>query len=443
MNHKRLLFSFLLLFSVIMTACSPKTQVVNGPGFVEIESNLVKQLDVEKIYATVEELTKEPRVAGTESEQQAASFLTEQLEDYGYDVERQVFDFERYIMPETTGLTVDGFDGIFSPAAFQYSVSGNVTGTLIDAGYGLTSDYKNIDATGKIALVAVKNTSFFELVLSASDAGAKAIILYFPDELEINNWTLGRERYEDFIPALALTYSEGKKLLDFVTTASPVNATVTIEGSQIEKVKSQNLIVTKQPKSKKEKSDDIVIIGAHYDSVDKAPGASDNASGTAVVLEIARMFKDVTINKELRILFFGAEEEGLYGSEKYVSAMTKDEIKRSVAMFNLDMVGSADAGELSVQTVDGMDNASTILANKAYEELNGDSILTDFGDRSDHVPFHEAGIDAALFSYFPLEDWYHSANDTIDKLSKDRLLHVAKIVAKSALELTVNDSNNK
>ena len=111
--------------------------------------------------------------------------------------------------------------------------------------------------------------------------------------------------------------------------------------------------------------------------------------------------------KNLRILFFGAEEEGLYGSEKYVSAMTEDEIKRSVAMFNLDMVGSADAGELSIQTVDGMDNTATVLASKAYEELNGDTIWTDFGDRSDHSPFHEAGIDAALLIYYPLEDWYH------------------------------------
>ena len=140
---------------------------------------------------------------------------------------------------------------------------------------------------------------------------------------------------------------------------------------------------------------------------------------------------------------FGTEEEGLYGSKKYVSAMTKDEIKRSVAMFNLDMVGSADAGELAIQTVDGMDNTATILARKAYEDLNGEALLTDFGDRSDHTPFYEAGIDAALFIYYPLEDSYHLPGDTIDKLSKERMLHVAKIVAASTLELTLPTENKK
>ena len=197
---------------------------------------------------------------------------------------------------------------------------------------------------------------------------------------------------------------------------------------------SQNLIATKHPTS--EANDDIILIGAHYDSVDEAPGASDNASGTAVVLELARMFKAVPTNKEIRFLFFGAEEEGLHGSEKYVSALTKDEIKRSAAMFNLDMVGSADAGDLAIQTIDGSDNAVTKAASKANEALNGDPIETDFGDRSDHTPFHNAGIDAALFIYDPVEEWYHTPEDTIEKLSKERLVNVAKIVGTSVFEMT-------
>ena len=275
---------------------------------------------------------------------------------------------------------------------------------------------------------------FTELVLFASDAGAKAILLYFPDELEIDKWTLGKEHFEDFIPALALTYDEGTKLVEFVKNGSPVNAAVKIEGARIDKVASQNLIATKHPTS--EVNDDIVLIGAHYDSVDEAPGASDNASGTAVVLELARMFKAVPTTKEIRFLFFGAEEEGLHGSEKYVSALTKDEIKRSAAMFNLDMVGSADAGDLAIQTIDGADNTVTKAASKANEALNGDPIETDFGDRSDHTPFHNAGIDAALFIYDPVEEWYHTPEDTIEKLSKDRLVNVAKIVGTSVFELT-------
>ena len=441
MTYKRLLFSLLLVLSITMTACSSKDSIVENPEFAQEQTDFINELDVENIYASLKKLTKEPRVAGTDSELQAAAFLTAQLKMTGYKVDVQPFDFERYVMPDSHSLVVEGFDSPLSPAPFQYSVAGNATGELVDAGHGLKADYKKLDVKDKVALVAVTDTPFYELVLSASDAGAKAIVLYFPDESEIDKWSLGRERYEEFIPALALTYEEGRKLLDFVKSVKSANAAVSIEGARIEKATSQNLIATKQPST--ESNDDIILIGAHYDSVDEAPGASDNASGTAVVLELARIFKVVPTNKEIRFLFFGAEEEGLYGSEKYVSALTKKEIKQSIAMFNLDMVGSADAGELSIQTIDGADNTVTKAASRANKVLNGKSIETDFGDRSDHTPFHNAGIDAALFIYDPVEEWYHTPEDTIEKISKERLLNVAEIVGTSVFKLTSPSINNE
>lgn len=112
-------------------------------------------------------------------------------------------------------------------------------------------------------------------------------------------------------------------------------------------------------------------------------------------------------------------------------------------MFNLDMVGSADAGELSIQTIDGADNTVTKAASRANKVLNGKSIETDFGDRSDHTPFHNAGIDAALFIYDPVEEWYHTPEDTIEKISKERLLNVAEIVGTSVFKLTSPSINNE
>ena len=187
------------------------------------------------------------------------------------------------------------------------------------------------------------------------------------------------------------------------------------------------------------KSDDIIIVGAHYDSVEEAPGASDNASGTAVILEIARVIHSLPTDTEIRFLFFGAEEVGIVGSENYVSEMSKDEIKRTVAMLNLDMVGSAHAGPLTVFSVDGQPNAVTELATRASKYLFEENLPLEFTDRSDHAPFHNAGIDAAAFSYFPLEEWYHSPDDTIDKLSKNRLHDVAKLITKSILELALSE----
>lgn len=437
MTCRKSLISFLFVFTALLTACSSKTQVVESPEFSQAQIDFSNNVSVNNIYASLKELSLEPRVAGTKSELQAATFITAQLKMAGYEVEVQPFDFERYIKPKFHELVVEGYDGTLSPSPFQYSVDGHAIGQLIDAGYGLKADYKKLNVKGKIVLVAVKDTAFYELVLLAADSGAEGIILYFPDELEIDNWSLGDEHFDDFIPALALNYKEGTKLLNLIKTSSTINAEVKIGGASIQKAVSQNLIATKQPATKVD--DEIVLIGAHYDSVAEAPGASDNASGTAVVIELARLFKTMPTNKEIRFLFFGAEEEGLRGSEKYVSTMSPSEVKRSAAMFNLDMVGSAYAGDLSIQTMDGSDNTATKAASKANETLFGDPIETDFGDRSDHVPFHDAGIDAALFIYDPVEEWYHTPEDTIEKLSKERLQNVAKIVGSSVFEMTMPD----
>ncbi len=206
-----------------------------------------------------------------------------------------------------------------------------------------------------------------------------------------------------------------------------LQATITIEGADIQIRESQNIIVTKPSNTS---DDEIIIVGAHYDSVESSPGASDNASGTAVLLEVARALENLSTDKELRFLFFGAEELGLIGSKKYVDGMTKKEINRTSAMLNMDMVGSVDAGPLTMFTVDGFSNTVTETAKTIKE------IPLEFTDRSDHAPFHDAGIDAALFSYFPSEEWYHSPKDTIDQISKDRLDEMASLVIKSVLKLS-------
>ncbi|CAM3247637.1 M20/M25/M40 family metallo-hydrolase [Filibacter tadaridae] len=439
MNYKKSLLFFIFLLAIPLAACSQKETVVEMPKFNQVETGLLNGLDVEKIYGSIDELTQEPRVAGTKSEQNAATFLTNHLEAYGYDVTEQPFTFERYVAPETFSITIEGLKKPLTSAPFQYSVSGDVTGELVDVGKGRQSDYKGIDVVNKIVLARVSDLYFSEMVLYAAEAGAAAILIHFPEEESIDTWSLG-EHNDSFIPALALSAEEGAKLVHSLKKSGPVTATVKIEGAVVKTDKSQNIVVTKSPVKK---SDDIVIIGAHYDSVDKAPGASDNASGTAVVLELARMYKDIPTDKEIRFLFFGAEEEGLNGSEKYVDTMKKDEIKNTVAMFNLDMVGSAEAGGLAFQTVDGVDNTVTKYAGKAQKKLTGKSTKTDFGDRSDHTPFHEAGIDAALFIYDPVEKWYHSPEDTIEKLSKERLLTVAKIVGTAVLDLTYQSSERQ
>lgn len=190
---------------------------------------------------------------------------------------------------------------------------------------------------------------------------------------------------------------------------------------------SYNVIATKRSHPNHD-TGQIIVVGAHHDSVRNAPGANDDASGTGVLLEMARVLKNMPTDTEIRFIAFGAEERGLVGSRHYASTLTKDEVERTAAMFQMDMIGSRDAGNLTMFTVDGQKNTVTDLAASAGVRVSQKIPPFSMLGRSDHVPFYELGIPAALFIHTPLEPWYHSPDDTIDKISKEKLQDVAYIV---------------
>ncbi|GAA0466226.1 M28 family peptidase [Alkalibacillus silvisoli] len=192
---------------------------------------------------------------------------------------------------------------------------------------------------------------------------------------------------------------------------------------------SYNVIATKEPNNRNQDSGQKLIVGAHHDSVPGSPGANDNASGTGALLELARVMANAPVDTEIQFIAFGAEERGLVGSRYYAENMSEDEVESTVGMFQLDMIGSADAGDLTMFTVDGNQNTVTDLAASAGARVSHNDIppFSMLG-RSDHVPFYERGIPAALFIHTPLEPWYHSPEDTIEKISTEKLEDVTKIV---------------
>jgi aminopeptidase YwaD len=201
---------------------------------------------------------------------------------------------------------------------------------------------------------------------------------------------------------------------------------------------SHNVIATKKA-HKNHDTGQIIYVGSHHDSVPGSPGASDNASGVGVNLELARVLSNMQTDTEIRFVTFGAEEWGLLGSRHYVSTLTEDEKNRSVGMFNFDMVGSKNAGEMIMFTVDGERNTVTNLgassSHRVYEDLTYGRV-----GRSDHQPFHDAGIPAAAFSYAPLEPEYHRPTDTIDKISIEKLENMANVVGSAVFQIARKDT---
>ncbi|MBU8880376.1 M28 family peptidase [Bacillus sp. FJAT-29790] len=407
-------------------------EVMQNQPVKVFDHKVFDKINVENIYNNIAHLSQTPRVAGTEAEDKAVQYIKKQFESYGYETEIQPFTFYGYTPPHTIDLAVNGYNGSLEPTSFTYTVSGNVSGELVYVGLGTKSELQNKDLTDKIALIKRGDITFGEKVLNAAEKGAAGVII-FNNAAGALNGTLG-ETNDKYVPAVSLTKAEGDEIAAKLESGEKLSASLKIEGAFAGESTSHNVIATKKPTNNKKDTNNIIVVGAHHDSVAGAPGANDDASGTAMTLELARVFKNVPTDTEVRFITFGAEELGLIGSTHYVDNLSDDEIDRTIANFNLDMVGSRDAGDLIMLTLDGKPNLVTELGQASSARLNGEATPYGQGGRSDHVPFAEAGIPAALFIHDPSEPWYHTPEDSIDKISKEKLQDVAEIVGAAVYE---------
>ena len=149
----------------------------------------------------------------------------------------------------------------------------------------------------------------------------------------------------------------------------------------------------------------VVLITAHLDSVNlaggasaAAPGADDNASGSAGVLTLARALTGRAWEHDVRLILFGGEEQGLFGSKQYVAALPAAERARIRAVLNMDMIATRN-GPAPTVLLEGAPVSRTLVddlaaAAAAHTGLVVETSLNPFA--SDHVPFINAGIPAVL-----------------------------------------------
>lgn len=406
------------------------------PSTSAFDQKVIARVNADRIYQDVSYLSETigPRVAGTKEEQIAADFIRERLESYGYKIETQEFSIPNKALGHLH--TSDGNEVLVNiPSGAAATPKEGITSVLYDAGLGHPSDFSD-DAKGKIALISRGELTFRAKVDNAVAAGAIGVLLY--DNLVQSaplNPSLGGNVP---IPVAGLTKASGEALLNDVVGS---NKTVTLQVQVMENMKSQNIIATRTPN--KGNNHDIVHVSAHFDSVPFSPGASDNATGTAVALELANILKSYPIDKELRFVFVGAEEIGLVGSNYYVSQLSQDEVQRSIGNFNMDMVGTSweNATAIYMNTVDGKANivSDTALATAARIGTPSELVLYQRG-ASDHVSFHDAGIPAVNFirrepGTANLEPYYHTPNDKIEYVSRERLKEAGDLVGASVYSL--------
>jgi len=359
-----------------------------------------------------------PRPTGSDAERQAAQYIAQQLTSYGYQTETQEFTFEFYLAETATLEMVAPESLSLDPRALHLSAAGDVTAELVSAGIGRPEDFPPQGLGGGVALIERGELSFSEKVANAAAAGAAAVIIsnnqpdIFRGDLEV----------ESIIPAVALSQEQGRQLLSLLDQGTVTVHLFVEAGRQAEQ--SQNVV------ARAAEEDCQVAVGAHYDSLAEVPGANDNASGVAALLETARVLVAIGEQEGVCFLAFGAEEPGLFGSRHFVTSLGTEGRSSLKGMVNLDMVGVGEEWQLigSPALVERIDQEAATLGL--------DTVPTEapIAMTSDYVSFTSADV-PAVFVHRSDDPRYHSESDRAEFVEPELLKEATELAILAVREL--------
>jgi Zn-dependent M28 family amino/carboxypeptidase len=226
----------------------------------------------------------------------------------------------------------------------------------------------------------------------------------------------------------AVTWARGQ--LEAMNYSTQLQS-ITVNGSN-----SQNVIADKLGNGTGQR--DVIFVTAHLDSINhqdgqlsSAPGADDNGSGSAGLLQIARVFQNYPNVHDLHFVLFGGEEQGLFGSKQFVANLSAPEQQRIRAVINMDMIGSLNSPSPSV-LLEGSPLSQNIInglltAATTYTQLTVQTSLNPFD--SDHVPFINNGIPAVLTieGADGANDRIHSSKDTLEHINYELALEILRM----------------
>jgi Zn-dependent M28 family amino/carboxypeptidase len=283
------------------------------------------------------------RAAGTPGYDASVEYVVETLEAAGWQVELDVFDY--VFTPPANLQQLTPVSASYETGTFTGSGSGVVTGNVIPVDINLVpprastsgcdaADFAGLDFSGPadIALIQRGTCAFADKAINAEAAGAEAVIIFnqgdTPDREGLIIGTLGGTAVVG-IPVVGASFDDGAAL------AQP-GSTALVEVDPPEDRPQVNVIAELPGIN----DGNVVMAGAHLDSVQQGPGINDNGSGSAALLEIAEQLARVRPQNTLRFAWWGAEEDGLLGSAAYVDGLSQADRDRIALYLNFDMVGS-------------------------------------------------------------------------------------------------------
>ncbi len=361
------------------------------------------------------------RAAGSPNEIKAADYIENYFKRLNLQTSRPEVTFTNFEdKGSALNYQVGGSKIEVAGNAVNLSGAGNLSATLSYIGFGLDGQVTS-GLKGKIALVQRGQITFAEKVERAESLGAVGIIIFNDRDGPLNTATL---RKSATIPVIGITQKEGEKLRQDLNGAGNGGLTVNLNVQAANATGKLYNVVAVRPAKEVSSNAPIIIIGGHYDSVAAGPGANDNGSGTAIVMELARLLADKYPKYELRFIAFGGEEIGLVGSADYVQKMSNAEISRVKAMINVDQVAVGRTLYLG-----GDQNLTKTAFNSAKSEGAGDvqPLPAGLAGASDHFNFTQVNIPVLFLNRGDDPD-YHRPTDTADKVRPELLGLAGRIV---------------
>ena len=371
------------------------------------------------------------RVQATDGERAAAAFLAAEFESLGYAVELQSVPLESLRVDEFRVL-VNGRPVVAE--VLHGSAGGDLSAPLVVVpGMGAAEDFAAVDVEGAVALVERGQVFFRQKVANAAAAGAIGVMIYNNEPGPFSG-TLGET---SAIPAVSISQAQGGALKTLVTRAQRAAETAETTGATDDTATQVTVEVLIRYDPLSEESQNVVArrpdgacriwVGGHYDSVPGVMGANDNASGTALVVEMARAYADSAGGRLICFVAFGAEESvrgspGILGSKVFVQRLVESgAIEDVTAMLNLDVAAIGSA--LLLVGVEPLVGLAEEVGAALEIDLAAGALPPGIG--SDHLNFAQAGVPVI----FPtvLGGPIHVPTDRFEAVEPERLASVGRL----------------
>ena len=368
------------------------------------------EVSADRAYGHVERLVGiGPRLAGSPAEALAADYIENEFRSYGLDVWMENFIVENSYVVEENSLSVVQPPKTLTCVPVVYSPSGTVLGPLLH----LTGSVENENLLRERVVLVARDKLKHEL----ADLPPLAILTYVENMPPMSEIWPNPPR----APMVWISGSDAQQLIELLE-----NGQVEVElrlTARTESRTSRNVVACLPGGS-----DEIIVVNAHHDSM-LTLGAVDDASGVAVVLEIARALSTENLQRTVLFTTFSGEELGLLGSQDFVRRRENEPI---VASITFDCIGAGPDNGLRI----GLEGSTTEWLDAYVQEVAGNlgfyaksGSPEVIGGTTDHESFVRAGFWATWVYWFDpeREGLIHTLGDNLDAIDRVRLEQVAEL----------------